>query len=79
LGGDALDTGGLAAGRGGGVVKHQKKLSDYQKPMHDDECGIRRNQYASALGALTMNQVMGPPKCDCGLAELLLKEPSHEA
>lgn len=49
----------------------KRPLADYMKPVHDDECDIRRDDgpYVTALGVQTMTDVMGPPKCDCGLAD----------
>ncbi len=50
---------------------HKRPLADYMKPVHDDDCGIRRDDspYATRLGTQTMIDVMGPPKCDCGLED----------
>lgn len=46
---------------------HKRPLADYMKPVHDDDCGIHRNDSMTALAEHTVNQVMGEPKCDCGL------------
>ncbi len=50
-------------------MARKRPLADYLKPVHDDECGIYRNDGMSALGKNTVNKVIGEPKCDCGLAE----------
>ncbi len=47
----------------------KRPLTDYTKPVHDDDCGIRRDDGMTALATATVTQVMGPPKCDCGLEE----------
>lgn len=47
----------------------RKTLADYMKPVHKEDCGIFRNDHMTALAEHTVNQVMGPPKCDCGLEE----------
>lgn len=47
----------------------KKQIKDYLKPIHEDGCGIHRNVGMSTLAAHTVNQVMGKPRCDCGLEE----------
>ncbi len=46
-------------------------LKDYLVPRHKEGCNIYQNRGMSALAAHVMDQVVGPPKCDCGLAEVL--------
>lgn len=45
----------------------KRPLADYMKPVHDDDCDLHRNDHMTALAEHTVNRVMGPPKCDCGL------------
>ncbi len=48
-------------------MARKRPLADYMKPVHDDGCDIYRNDRMTSLAELTMNHVMGHPKCDCGL------------
>ncbi len=45
----------------------KRPLAEYMKPVHDDACGIYRNDHMTPLAEHTVNQVMGLPKCNCGL------------
>lgn len=52
----------------------KRPIKSYLKPVHDGDCGIRRNDHMSVLAAHSVNQVMGEPQCTCGLAEALKKQ-----
>ena len=53
---------------------NRKPLSEYMRPVHTEDCEIHRNVGMSPLAEHTVNQVMGHPKCDCGLEGALLRE-----
>lgn len=56
---------------------NKRPLSDYTKPVHDEDCGIYRNDGMSALGENTVNKVMGLPRCTCGLNEARGRSPDE--
>lgn len=55
----------------------ERPLESYMQPVHDLDCDSHRNDNASNIGALTMDQVMGPPRCTCGLNEARGQRPDE--
>ena len=50
-------------------MSNHNPLSEYMRLVHKEDCEINRNVGMSPLAEHTVNQVMGHPKCDCGLEE----------
>ena len=47
---------------------NKRPLSDYLQPVHDADCEVYRNKHSpTTLDAATIDQVMGIPRCTCGL------------
>ena len=56
----------------------KRTLASYMQAVHDEDCGIYRNDGMTALAENTVNHVMGEPKCDCGLEEARRRIKKHE-